>query len=104
MMNANKLGERRLGRFMMQVLWPAFLVAIVAEGLLFSLFDPHQFGADAESALSREAVYTLGFFALWALFACSSALTWLLSQGGNGGQVSSGARVGHGSQMGAHHS
>ncbi|MGE0155329.1 MAG: hypothetical protein AB7R90_22135 [Reyranellaceae bacterium] len=79
-MTAKPIGERRLGRFMMQVLWPAFLTAIVAEGLLFSLFDPHQFG-DGEPTLSREAVYTIGFFVLWGLMACSSALSWILAQG-----------------------
>ncbi|ODU62966.1 MAG: hypothetical protein ABT05_06600 [Lautropia sp. SCN 66-9] len=102
-MDAPKFGERRLGRFMMQVLWPAFLVAIVAEGLLFSLFDPHQFGGDAESALSREAAYTIGFFALWALFACSSALSWLLAQGGSNGNANNGSRVTRNGQMGADH-
>ena len=56
------------------VLWPSFLVACVAELLFFSLFDPsdlHLFGQPVEA--DRMLVYTLGFFALWALGAVSSA-------------------------------
>ena len=50
------------------VLWPSFLVACAAELAFFSLFDPrdlHLFGAPVEA--DRMLVYTLGFFALWAL-------------------------------------
>ena len=58
------------------VLWPSFLVACAAELLLFSLFDPrdlHLFGHPVEA--DRMLVYSLGFFALWAIGAVSSALT-----------------------------
>ncbi len=65
----------------MQVLWPAFLVAVVAEGLLFSMIDPQEltivgllFGD------SREAAYSVGFFLFWALFSLSSGLTWWLAK------------------------
>src|SRR5437867_2394860 len=63
------------------VLWPAFLVATIAEGLFFTLFDPADmalFGNPVE--LSRQAVYTLGFFVFWAMMAASSALTVFLRQ------------------------
>ena len=63
------------------VLWPSFLVACVAELLLFSLFDPRDlylFGRPVEVA--GWWGYTLGFFALWAIGAVSSALTVFLER------------------------
>ena len=63
------------------VLWPSFLVACAAELLFFSLFDPsdlHLFGQPVE--VDRMLVYTLGFFAFWAIGAVSSALTAFLSR------------------------
>lgn len=76
------IGGRRLGRFMMQVLWPAFMMAIVAEGLFFSMVDPQELViVGLHLADSREAAYTVGFFLFWLLFACSSGITYLLSHG-----------------------
>ena len=67
------------GRSLMWVIWPAFLVAGVAELIFFSIFDPfdlHFFGAPLD--WSRQAIYTLGFFGFWGLGIASSALTlWL---------------------------
>lgn len=66
---------------LMCILWPAFLVAGVAEGIFFTLFDPedlHLFGAILE--LSRTAVYTIGFFAFWAVGALAAAGTLLLRE------------------------
>lgn len=72
----------RLGRVMMQVLWPAFLMAIVAVGVLFSMVDPRELAiVGAYLADSRGAAYTLGFLVFWALFACSSGITYLLGHG-----------------------
>lgn len=68
-------------RLLMIVLWPSFLVAIVAEGLFFSLIDP--FGGslgDSEEGMSPLATYTIGFFLLWFFCALSSSLTWFLSE------------------------
>jgi hypothetical protein len=65
----------------MWVLWPAFLAAGVAEAIFFTVFDPfdlHFFGAPLE--LSREAIYTMGFFGFWALGIASSALTVFLER------------------------
>jgi hypothetical protein len=62
------------------VLWPSFLAACVAEMAFFAVFDPvelHAFGAPNE--LGRMAVYTVGFFAFWAVAATSSALTVILA-------------------------
>lgn len=65
------------------VLWPSFLAACAAELAFFAVFDPvdlHAFGAPHE--LGRVTVYTVGFFAFWAVAAASSALTiWLARSG-----------------------
>ena len=64
---------------LMWVIWPAFIVAGVAEFVFFSIFDPfqlHFFGAPLD--LSREAIYTLGFFGFWGVGIASSALTVFL--------------------------
>lgn len=66
---------------LMWILWPAFLVAGIAEGITFSLFDPsdmHFFGQPVE--LGRTAVYSIGFFLFWAFASASSALTCLLQR------------------------
>jgi hypothetical protein len=63
-------------RLLIWILWPAFLVACLGEGLLFTLIDPEElifFGHHLE--MSKEGVYTLGFFMLWALCGLSSLLT-----------------------------
>ena len=63
----------------MWIVWPAFLVAGLLEMLVFVFVDPqdlHWFGQDLD--LSRQAIYTLAFFAFWALATASSALTLLL--------------------------
>jgi len=68
-------------RQLMWILWPAFLVAGIADGLMFSLFDPqdlHVFGEPV--SLDRRAVYSIGFFLFWAFAAGSSALTCLLQR------------------------
>ena len=71
----------------MLILWPSFLVAIPAVGIVFSLFDPadmhwpwdwpwdHTGGEP-----NRLGVYTLGFLFSWLLGAASSALTCLLQR------------------------
>lgn len=64
----------------MWVVWPAFLVAAGLEMLVFAVVDPNDlqwFGQPL--ALSRQAVYTLAFFAFWGLAMVSSALSVLLA-------------------------
>lgn len=76
------IGDRKLGRFLMQVLWPAFLMSIVAEGVFFSMIDPQELDlVGLHLADSREAAYTVGFFVFWALFTVSNSLTYLLAHG-----------------------
>ncbi len=62
-----------------RALWPAFLVALPAAGLVFSAVDPRAvllFGQ--EMPFSRPAMYTVSFLALWLLCWAASALNlWL---------------------------
>lgn len=67
-------------RRLMWVIWPAFLVAGIAEIIFFSVFDPfdlHFFGNSLE--MSRQGIYTMGFFGFWGLGVASSALTMFLA-------------------------
>ena len=50
------------------VLWPSFVVAIVATGLFFSAFHPRDlvpFNLDLDA--SPLAVYSVGFFIFWLI-------------------------------------
>jgi hypothetical protein len=70
-----------LAHRLMWVIWPAFLVAGVAEAVFFTVFDPfelHFFGATLD--MSRGAIYTMGFFGFWGLGVASSALTVFLER------------------------
>jgi hypothetical protein len=70
-----------ISRQLMWVIWPAFLVAAVAEAIFFTVFDPfelHFFGAVLD--VSREVIYTMGFFGFWGLGIASSALTVFLGR------------------------
>src|SRR4051812_2219769 len=63
------------------ILWPGFLMAIPAVGLVFTLVDPadlHAFGEPLE--ISRSGAYTFGFLLLWALGSACSALTCVLQR------------------------
>jgi hypothetical protein len=53
------------------ILWPAFLMAGVLEGLVFSALDPDQL----DLGVPPLGVYTLAFFTFWAIVATSGALT-----------------------------
>lgn len=67
------------GKKLIWILWPSFIVAGIAEGLFFTVFDPQELvvlGATLE--WSRTAVYSTGFFVFWAITAMSSALTCYL--------------------------
>lgn len=63
----------------MWIAWPAFLSACVMELVVFALVDPHDLHwAGQTLSLSRQGVYTAGFFVFWAICAASCALTALL--------------------------
>ncbi|GAP33698.1 hypothetical protein ABXN37_00770 [Piscinibacter sakaiensis] len=69
-----------MARIAMSVLWPAFLMAGVLEGLIFVVVDPselHWFDGPA-LGWSDQAVYTVTFLMLWGVLSLSGALTALL--------------------------
>ena len=64
----------------MTILWPAFLMAGVLEGFVFSALDPAQFELGRLSAdVSPQGVYTLAFLVFWGVLSTSGALTVLLT-------------------------
>lgn len=67
-------------RLAMKILWPSFLVAIVAEGFFFSLFDPFELlHIGGQHELPPIAGYTLGFFFFWVFCSLASLLTYYLN-------------------------
>ncbi len=61
------------------IVWPAFLSACLLEVLVFALVDPsdlHWLGKSVE--FSSQGVYTLAFFAFWAVALVASGLAALL--------------------------
>jgi phosphotransferase system glucose/maltose/N-acetylglucosamine-specific IIC component len=70
----------RLRHRLMSVLWSGFLASAVLEMLVFALVDPEAlrwFGGDVLD-LTPRAVYTLAFFAFWAICSVGAALAVLL--------------------------
>ena len=62
------------------ILWPAFVMAGVLEGLVFVVVDPstlHWFGAEPLQ-WSSSAVYSVTFLIFWGVIATSAAITQLL--------------------------
>lgn len=69
-------------RLLMWILWPSFLVAGLAEGLIFTVVSPEDltfFGQPIEA--SFQATYTISFFILWMFCALSSALSIFILPG-----------------------
>lgn len=65
-----------------QVLWPSFLVAGIAEAVFFTVVDPqtlYLFGEVVE--YSPTATYSIGFFGFWLVGAASSLLTLFFQRG-----------------------
>ena len=55
------------------VLWPSFIIAIIASGVFFSAFDPLDlipYNLDID--ISPLAAYSIGFFLFWLLAFLSS--------------------------------
>lgn len=68
-------------RWIMHVLWPAFVMAGVLDALVFAVVDPGDltwFGGQP-MGLPRQAVYTLSFFIMWLVIAVACGLTLLLA-------------------------
>lgn len=70
----------RAARHLGAILWPAFLAAGALELLVFALVDPHtlQWPGGVPLELPAGAVYTLAFFAFWAVVAAAGVMTRLL--------------------------
>ena len=67
-------------RRLLLIMWPAFLAAGLLTMLVFAMVDPqdlHWFGHPL--AMSRAGVYTLAFFAFWAIVMVASSMTALLA-------------------------
>lgn len=65
---------------LMWVIWPAFLVAGLLEMLVFAIVDPQDLHwAGQPLDLSRQGIYTLGFFVFWGLTTIACGLTALLA-------------------------
>ncbi|HSJ80531.1 MAG TPA: hypothetical protein VK910_04885, partial [Thiobacillus sp.] len=59
-----------------QILWPSFLVAGLADIIFTTLFDPLEIIYRGEVLVEhRIAAYTVGFFVFWLLCLSSSMLT-----------------------------
>lgn len=68
-------------RKLIYILWPSFLVALVAEAAFFTVFDPadlHLFGDPV--AVGERSAYTVGFFVFWLIAASASAFTCFLQR------------------------
>jgi hypothetical protein len=76
-----------MSRVILNILWPSFLVAIVAEGCFFSLFDPRELLQVVDlHDLQPLAVYTVGFIFLWTCCSLASSLTYYLTRASSDGQ------------------
>jgi len=68
------------------ILWPAFLMAGVLDGLVFVIVDPstlHWFGAEPFGG-SASAVYSIAFLVFWSVISIAGAITHLLEGPGPG--------------------
>ncbi|WP_300436217.1 hypothetical protein [Zoogloea sp.] len=69
---------------LIQVLWPSFLVAGVAEIVFFTVVAPRELYLFGEPAhFSAIATYSIGFFAFWIVCAASSLTTLFFQRTSN---------------------
>ena len=70
-----------MGKPLMWILWPSFIVGGIAEGVFFTLIDPQELYLFGEPVhWSRTAVYSVGFFLFWIVAGASSAFTCFLQR------------------------
>ena len=62
-------------RSKMLILWPSFLMAGGASGLVFALIDPLDVAIFGYFRPERDVLYAAGFFFFWLVAALSSMLT-----------------------------
>ena len=73
-------------RLALQILWPAFLAAIAAEGCFFAAFDVEDLMQLAGvHTLEPLAGYTLGFFFFWFWIGLGASLSFYLRHVPNDG-------------------
>lgn len=70
-----------MGKRLIWILWPSFIVGGIAETVFFTLIDPQELYLLGEPVhWSATAVYSVGFFMFWAIAAASSAFTCFLQR------------------------
>lgn len=70
-----------MGKRLMWILWPSFIVGGVAEAVFFTLIDPQELYLLGEPVYwPPTAVYSVGFFLFWLVAAASSAFTCFLQR------------------------
>ena len=70
-----------MGKRLIWILWPSFIVGGIAEAVFFTLIDPQELYLFGEPVhWSRTAVYSIGFFMFWGVAAASSAFTCFLQR------------------------
>ena len=62
-------------RSLMLILWPSFLMAGVASGVVFALIDPLDVAIFGYFRPERDVLYAAGFFFFWLSAGLSSMLT-----------------------------
>lgn len=75
------LAETAVKQRVLQILWPAFLVAGVLEMLVFAVIDPHDLRWFGGTSIGWKpvAIYSVTFLMFWAAIATAGALTALLA-------------------------
>jgi hypothetical protein len=84
-----------------RIVWPAFLAAGLMEMLVFAFVNPSDLHwGQGLLAIEPAGVYTVAFFAFWAVTAASSGLTVLLVQPFANDAASAGTGAGDGDSDG----
>lgn len=69
-------------RKLIEVFWPSFLVAGLAEIIFFTVIDPQELYFFGEPVyVSDLATYSIGFFGFWLICAASSFTTIFFQRG-----------------------
>ena len=71
---------RKQQRNLAIVVWVAFLMAIAAEGVFFSLFNPDELAMVSGHEWEAMGAYTVGFFCFWGSFAVCGLLAVRLTR------------------------
>ena len=71
---------RKQQRNLAIVVWVAFLMAIAAEGVFFSLFSPEELAMASGREWDALGAYTVGFFCFWGSFAACGLLAVRLTR------------------------